>query len=160
MRQLDIWSTQLTEEQKNQVLRDNFSTLNKFGQTLGMNTLLSFNTTTNFVTASASFVSIPSFKGAFKSSGGFIIIAAVLSCYNATNPSGVNTQMVVDGRNLTNIASYGPAVQVPHTHFNAGILNAGSHTIDFQFKASSGTASINPNGVETSSYYVIEFAKG
>jgi hypothetical protein len=162
MRQLDVWSTQLTEEQKNQVLRDNFSTLNKFGQFTNMSLLLSYSTSAANSTASGSFVSIPNFLGQFQSSGGLVIVFGVVGCFNGTAVAGVTTQLLVDGGIKSVSSSYSNSANLvcPEPHFWAGNLNAGSHSIDFQFKVvTGGTAITNQNG-EQSYYYVIEFAKG
>ncbi len=156
---LDEWSSSLTEQQKNQLLKDNFSKLNQYVQFTGFELITTVSAsvqtalTTNYV--------IQPYNAAIQTSGGLVAIIGTVFVYGFNGL--VNYQYVIDGiaKDVHLLDTLTGSTTV-HQEFPLnwiGTLPAGEHTIQIQAKTGGGTCFFGSN-TSPSTYYVLEFRKG
>jgi hypothetical protein len=158
MDQLDEWSPNLDEAQKNKVLRDNFVRLNKALQFTGAELISDTNARIAQTVSTTTYTTLTAFQGKFQSSGGLCFFVGNL--YAVTNNNNCFVSLVIDGieKKVVQVASSaGTNVMLPI--FWGGLMNAGAHTIALQAKVSGGSLTVGATDTD-SGYYVIEFRKG
>lgn len=164
---LDEYNPSLTQQQKDQLIHDNFSKINTYAQFTGLALLLDNHSRLVQSINSATYVPINVMAGKFQSSGALTVI--LLNCQLAlTAGAGVDPlpylQLTVDG--LEKIVSrfrIDPSdsrYKIVAPIFWVGQLPAGAHTIAVNCKTPGGTTIQVGETDADSGYYVLEFRQG
>lgn len=159
MQQLDQITDGMDDKEFKKAVKDNFKLLSSAIAATDLRLLGSYSTTaSDATTASTTMVRIQGLQGGFRSNGGLIVVAAVISANNS-GANRIDFTMLFD-QAVTTYASIGATGAASEAvFFWVGSPQAGNHQIDFQWSVTAGTATLNPNS-ESTYWYVLEFLKG
>jgi len=154
MESLDVWNPNLSQDQKDKILRDNFQKLNTALQFLGFEVLQSIKNS-SVQSLGTTYAPIASMQSTFISNGGLILFIGNFYLVN-----NVTLQLLIDGQQqgLINKAQASAEVDMNVPILWSGVMPAGSHTVTINGKESV-TGAFGSTSV-ISGYDIIEFRKG